>query len=136
SLEQATALYRGPLLESCAEHWVFPERQHREAAFLSALETLAAQALREGDPATAEGYLRRAVAADPLRETAQRALMQALAAGGNYAGAVLAYRELRLQLHRELNAEPDPETQALFVQIRTEAREKAHGRGQAAGAGS
>ena len=40
--------------------------------------------------------------------------MQALAAGGNYAAALLAYRELRLRLHRELNAEPDPETQALF----------------------
>src|SRR5947208_2593459 len=37
SLEQATALYRGPLLESCAELWAFPERQHREAAFLAAL---------------------------------------------------------------------------------------------------
>src|SRR5262249_41988109 len=43
----------------------------------------------------------------------------------NYAGAVEAYRELRLLLHRELNAEPDPETKALFAQIRTEARERA-----------
>jgi predicted ATPase/class 3 adenylate cyclase len=71
------------------------------------------------------GTERRAVAADPLRESAQRALMQALAAGGNDAAALLTYRELRVLLHRELNAEPDPETQALFQQIRAEAREKA-----------
>src|SRR5262249_36972552 len=30
--------------------------------------------------------------------------------------------ELRLRLHQELNAEPDPETQALFQQLRAEAR--------------
>ena len=39
-------------------------------------------------PAQAERYLRRAVAVDPLRESAQRRLMQALAAGGNYAAAI------------------------------------------------
>src|SRR5207247_9066722 len=53
---------------------------------------------------------------------AQRALMQALAAGGNYAAAILTYRELRLRLHREVNVEPDTETQALFEQLRAEAR--------------
>src|SRR2546426_1154014 len=81
-----------------------------------ALERLAAAAMARGDPGTAEGYLRRAVAVDPLQETAQRARMQALAAGGNYAAALLAYRELRLLLHRELNAEPDAATAALFQQ--------------------
>ena len=59
---------------------------------------------------------------DPLRESAQRALMQALAAGGSYAAALLVYRELRQRLHRELNAEPDAETQTLFQQLRREAR--------------
>jgi predicted ATPase/DNA-binding SARP family transcriptional activator len=128
SLEQAVALYQGPLLEGCAEEWVVQERQVREQAFLAALEHLAGQALQEGDWAAAERHLRRAVAVDPLRESAQRGLMHALAAGGNYAAALLAYRELRLRLHRELNAEPDPETKALFQQIRAEARGKAEGR--------
>src|SRR5262249_28616426 len=54
-----------------------------------------------------------------------RALMRALAAGGSSAAALLAYRELRLLLHREINAEPDPETRALFEQIRGEARTRA-----------
>jgi DNA-binding SARP family transcriptional activator len=118
SLEGAVALYRGPLLEGWSEEWVFPERQAREQAYLAALERLAAQALERGDAATGERYLRQAVATDPLRESAQRALMEALAGGGNDAAALLVYRELRLLLHRELNAAPDPETTALFQSLR------------------
>lgn len=122
SLEQAVSLYRGPLLEGCCEEWAFQERQAREQAYLAARERLAALALEEGETAKAERHLRLAVAVDPLHESTQRALMQVLAASGNYAAAVLAYRELRLLLHRELNVEPDPETQTLFQQLRREAR--------------
>jgi predicted ATPase/class 3 adenylate cyclase len=128
ALERAVALYRGPLLEGCAEEWAFQERQVREQGYLQALETLAAGAMTQGDPAAAAGYLQRATVVDPLRESAQRGLMRGLAAAGNYAAALLTYRELRLRLHRELNAEPDPETQALFEEIRAEARRRA-GRG-------
>jgi predicted ATPase/DNA-binding SARP family transcriptional activator len=118
SLQEAVSLYRGALLEGWAEEWTFREREQREQAYLRALESLAAEALGQGQPEAAEGYLRRAVAVEPLRESAQRGLMEALSAGGNYGAAVEVYRELRLLLHRELNAEPDPETQALFQQIR------------------
>jgi len=122
ALEHATTLYRGPLLRECPEAWVFEERVPREQSYLRALETLAEWALERGQPSAAEAYLRRAVAVDPLRESAQRALMQALAAAGGYAAALLSYRELRARLHRDLNAEPDPETTTLFEQIRTRAR--------------
>jgi predicted ATPase/DNA-binding SARP family transcriptional activator len=121
SLTQAVALYRGPLLEGCAEEWVLPERNAREQACLQALETLAAGALAAGDPSAAISHLRQAIALDPLRESAQRALMQALAASGSYAAAELVYRELRTLLHREINAAPDPETTALAEQLRTAA---------------
>src|SRR5262249_6094647 len=108
ALEEAVALYRGPLLEGCAEEWAFQERQAREQAYLAALETLAGRALQRGDLPTAERDLRRAAGVDPLRESAQRALMQTLAAGGNYTAAVQVYQELRRRLHQELNTEPDP----------------------------
>jgi predicted ATPase/DNA-binding SARP family transcriptional activator len=125
SLETAVALYRGPLLEACAEEWAFSERQAREQAYLRALETLAAQARAAGDPGGAERWLRQAVVVDPLRETAQRDLMRVLVAGGNYAAAAQVYRDLRLRLHREVNTAPDPETTALFQQLRAEARGQA-----------
>src|SRR5262249_41704811 len=48
-----------------------------------------------------------------------------LASGGNYAAALLVYRELRLLLHREMHAAPDAATTALFQQLRAEARSKA-----------
>jgi predicted ATPase/DNA-binding SARP family transcriptional activator len=125
SLAAAVALYRGPLLEGCAEEWAFQERQVREQAYLTALEALSAQAQSGCDPGVAEQLLRRVVAADPLRETAWRALMQVLATSGNYAAAAQVYRDLRLRLHREINAEPDPETTALFQGLRAVARGQA-----------
>src|SRR5262249_52312318 len=93
--------------------------------YLEALESLAAAARVGGDLRGAERHLRRAMAVDPLRESVQRALLEALAASGNYAAVIQSYRELRERLHRELNAEPDPETKALFQQLRSEARGKA-----------
>jgi DNA-binding SARP family transcriptional activator len=125
ALACAVSLYRGPFLEGCEEPWAFEARQVRQQAYLGAREALAAQALADGNPTAAEHHLRRAVAVDPLRESAHRALMQALAAGGNYAAALLAYRDLRLLLHRELNAEPDSTTTALFEQIRSAERRRA-----------
>jgi DNA-binding SARP family transcriptional activator len=124
SLERAVGLYRGPLLQGCVEEWAFQERQAREQAYSQALETLAEGVAAAGDLAAAERSLRRVIAVEPLRETAHRTLMRVLAAGGNYAAALLAYRELRQHLHREVNAEPDPETRALFQELRAEARHR------------
>jgi predicted ATPase len=121
SLQQAIALYRGPLLESCADEWVFPERLAREQSYLEALETLAGRALRADEPAVAERYLRRAIAVDPLREGAQRALMEALARSGSLAAALQLYEELHRHLRQQLHAEPDPATVALFERLRAEA---------------
>jgi predicted ATPase/DNA-binding SARP family transcriptional activator len=151
SLAEAVALYRGPLLEAWVEEWAFQERQAREQAYLAALEKLAAltlQCAEEGAEGAithivgtrgpdarpeAERWLRLAVAADPLRESAHRSLIQVLARGGRYAAALQAYQELRQHLERELNVEPDPETQALFQQIQAEALQRAQSHPPATG---
>jgi predicted ATPase/DNA-binding SARP family transcriptional activator len=125
SLHEAVSLYRGPLLEGWHEEWEFEERLRREQAYLNALETLVGHARAGGDRQEAAQYLRRIVVVEPLRESAHRLLMQLLAEGGNYAAALRTYRDLRLLLHRELNAAPDPETTALFQQIRAETRHRA-----------
>jgi class 3 adenylate cyclase/DNA-binding SARP family transcriptional activator len=129
SLAEAVALYQATLLEGCAEEWAFEERQRRELAYLAARERLAALALESGDAAAAEQHLRLAVAVDPLRESTQRALMQALVGGGNYNAAAQVYQELRRWMRQELNAEPDPETQAVFQQLRAEARHRSQDSG-------
>ena len=120
ALERAVALYRGPLLESCTEDWVFSERAAREEAYLLALERLAGHAIARGEPGEAVRYLRGVVATDPLRESAHRRLMEALAASGDYPAVTQVYRDLRLLLHREINGAPSPETSALFERIAAE----------------
>jgi predicted ATPase/DNA-binding SARP family transcriptional activator/tetratricopeptide (TPR) repeat protein len=124
SLEVAVSLYGGPLLEGCDEEWVILERQSREQAHLTALERLAESASARGDTPAAARRLRSVVALDPLRESAQRALMKALADSGDSAAAVQVYRDLRLYLRRELNAEVDPETTSLFHEIRDNVRRR------------
>jgi predicted ATPase/DNA-binding SARP family transcriptional activator/Tfp pilus assembly protein PilF len=114
SLEQAVALYRGTLLEDCTEEWALTARIEREQAHLAALETLAAHAVTIHQPTAAVRYLRLTIAADPLRETAYGALMQALAVCGDHAAVTQVYRDLRLLLHQELNIAPAAETEALY----------------------
>ena len=121
ALARCVELYRGPLLEGCAEEWILPERTTREQEFLRALERLAEHAGSAGDSLTAAGYLRRAVAVDPLHESAHRSLMRALASGGERAEAIQVYRDLRMHLLRELQIEPTEKTRALFEQIRADA---------------
>src|SRR5205823_536177 len=87
SLEQAVALHRGPLLQGCDEEWVLQAREAREHAYLAALYALAAAAMARNGHAEAVRYLRRLVLADPLRDSGQRAMMQALAASGDIAAA-------------------------------------------------
>lgn len=122
SLEEAVALYRGSLLEGCTEEWTASERVPREQRYLGALQTLAERAVSEDDPASAVRYLRLTVAANPLQEEYQRALMQALADCGDYAAVTHLYRDLRLLLHRDLNAAPAPQTQALYKRLMEQAK--------------
>src|SRR5262249_7371517 len=81
---------------------------------------------------TAIRRLRQATALDPLRESACRALMEALAADCNLGAATEVYRDLRLRLHRELNAQPDPETAAVYARIKQEAAGRRAGSGRLA----
>ncbi|MBX7133016.1 MAG: tetratricopeptide repeat protein [Fimbriimonadaceae bacterium] len=124
-LSRACSLYRGTLLEGCAEEWVLIDRQSREETFLTAAEKAARLALEAGQPKVAISLLKRAVAVDPFRESATRSLMQACAANGDQAAAVLAYRQLRERLLYELNSDPSAETNALLERIRKEARAQA-----------
>jgi predicted ATPase/DNA-binding SARP family transcriptional activator len=124
SLAQAVALYRGMLLEGCDQEWVMQERTVRAEGYLQALERLGEQARRRGEAAKARGYLRQVIEIDPFRERAQRGLMQALAESGDYAAAVQVYRALRLYLHREMKAEPDPQTTALFRRLQAQAKQQ------------
>ncbi|HLK60513.1 MAG TPA: AAA-like domain-containing protein [Chthonomonadaceae bacterium] len=123
-LRYAVELYRGPLLEDCTEEWAISERQARQGSYIAALEALAADAAAQGDFSTTARDYRQLIATDPLSESAYRGLMQALAANGEHAAAILVYRNLRLMLRGELNADPSPETQELLKRIRAESAQR------------
>ena len=118
--EKAVAVYAGPFLQECSEEWAFLERVRYEQAYLGALERLASEA-QEHHPALAVRNLRLLIASDPLREGAHAALMQALADCGDYSAVTQVYRDLRLLLHRELNAAPAAETEALYRRLKQQA---------------
>jgi predicted ATPase/DNA-binding SARP family transcriptional activator len=122
SLEEAVSLYGGPLLEGCPHDWALQAREARQQAYLNALERLAVRAASAGDPRAASGYLRQALAVEPLRESLHARLMEALAAAGDDAAVLQVYRDLRILLHREINSAPGPETTALFERLRGQAR--------------
>ena len=115
-LECAVALYRGPLLADCPDEWVIPERNAREQAYFGALERLAHRLAAQGEPAAARP-LRLLIGADPYRESAYCALMQALSQSGDRAALGQVYQSLRVLLRRDLNADPAPETQALYRRL-------------------
>src|SRR5262249_39100639 len=94
------------------------------------LETLAEAARGRGDHEAAARYLRRSLAVDPLRESGQRALMEALAAEGDVLAATLVFREYRLLLHRQLGSAPGSEICELVPQLRPRTRTQRAGSGR------
>ena len=66
-LRQAIELYRGPLLDGCAELWALPEREARWQDYLHTIEVSAAQAQADGAASEAVSLLRRGIQADPLQ---------------------------------------------------------------------
>jgi predicted ATPase/DNA-binding SARP family transcriptional activator len=125
SLLEAVDLYRGPLLVSCQEEWIVPEREVRRNAAIHALERLAALTRERDDIQSAVGHLCRAIELDPLRETSVRALMAALAAQGRHTAAAETFRRFRERLHRDVNANPDPETMRLHKHVLRDGRLRA-----------
>ena len=124
SLERAVTLYRGPFLENCLEEWALEARTARQQDYLNALQSLANEAVERGE-GEAVSLLRRLLVADPYRESAYRMLMECLAKESGFAAVTEVYRDLRLQLRRDLNADPDPETSVLYQKLRAEARQRA-----------
>ncbi len=129
ALQHAVALYRGPLLEGCAEEWVAQERDVREQACLRALESLADASLAAGDWKAAADHSWHAVSMDPWRDGARRSLMAALAGGGDINAALQVYREFVALLREDPRAVPDKQTTSLYRQLRSEARRLASGTG-------
>ena len=123
-LEQAIALYKGDLLdgfslrEEAFEEWLRAERERLRALVIGALEKLTAHYRETGEVARCAQAAARLLWLDPLREDAHRALMRAYAAQDRLSLALKQFEVCREALQRELGLQPEPETRALYDELR------------------
>jgi DNA-binding SARP family transcriptional activator len=108
-------LFGHDLLPDWSDHWLEPERESYRQVRLHALETMVqrlARAERFGEAVQA-GLL--AISAAPLRESAYKALIEALAAEGNRGEAISHYQLLSDLLNQELGVEPSFRLEDVFT---------------------
>jgi DNA-binding SARP family transcriptional activator len=99
--------------------WIEEQRRRLDEILVRSLELVgrACVAIGGGELDTAERAARSLIARAPYRESGHRLLMEALAARGNTAEALLVYDALRRHLREELGAAPSAETQALHRRL-------------------
>ncbi len=123
ALEEAVALYQGDLLEGLTlqeppfEEWLVAERLRLRELALEALARLLVQQRDAGALDEAVQTALRLVALDPLQEPVHRTLMRLYLQIGRRGAALRQYQLCVGALQRELHAEPDDETRALYQQI-------------------
>jgi DNA-binding SARP family transcriptional activator len=94
------------LLPGFYDDWALMERERVRQRILHALEALSEKLAAAGRFADAIEAAMLATSAEPLRESAQRALIKAHAAEGNMTEARRSYRAYHDLLHRELGVAP------------------------------
>lgn len=111
----AVAAYRGPFLDgfhvpglSVFSQWAESERDVVARQYAAALDALARRAHCDGRYDDAVEWRRRIAAGDPLDARAALALLQALAAAGDRAGALKQAAAHERLVREELETEPDP----------------------------
>jgi DNA-binding SARP family transcriptional activator len=106
----ASAALSWDVLPDWDDEWLVFDRERFRELRLHALERLCDQLTQWGDHAEAVECGLLAIEAEPLRESAHRALMRAHISEGNYAQATQHLRMLERQLWQELEVEPSQET--------------------------
>jgi DNA-binding SARP family transcriptional activator len=103
------------LLPDWTDDWVLLERERWRQVGLHMLESLCRQLVKERRYSAAIQAGLSAVSAEPLRESAQRTLIEAHLAEGNRCEAIRQYRHYEVELKRELDLSPGPELEALIL---------------------
>lgn len=98
------------------DDWALFEREHQRQLLLHALEALARHLSALGRYAEAVTVATTAVAAEPLRESAQLVLIETHLGEGNLCEARRTYQLYRDLARRELDVEPGPRLQAMVVE--------------------
>jgi DNA-binding SARP family transcriptional activator len=112
-----TALLAADLLPDWYDDWVIDERERLHQLRVHALEVLARRLAAGGDFGLAAEAGLAALQSNPLRESANRTLIEVFLAEGNPAEAVRHYRSYRTLLARELGLTPSEQIRALLPDL-------------------
>lgn len=116
--EHLDILSRAELLPGWYDDWVIFERECLRQLRLRALEHAAVVLARDARGGAALQLALEAVRADPLRETANAALIEVYLAAGNVGDAIQHYGSFRRRVRHELGLEPSPAIGALLPRNR------------------
>jgi DNA-binding SARP family transcriptional activator len=108
----------GELLRDWYDDWVLVEREHFRQLRLQALEQLAADFAARGQFGRAAEAALAAVATEPLRESAHRALISVHLAQGNLAEAIRQYEIYRRLMRDDLDLEPSQQMNELIGAVK------------------
>lgn len=111
------ALLADDLLPNWYDDWVLLERERFRQLRLHALEVLCERLTEAGRLAEALDAGLAAVAGEPLRESAQRALMRVHLAEGNAVEVLRQYGLFRRMLREQLGVEPSAQIQELVQPV-------------------
>jgi DNA-binding SARP family transcriptional activator len=104
------------LLLGWYDDWALIERERVRQRLLHALEAMSRQLVRLRRCPEAIDAAMTAVSAEPLRESAQRALIEAHLAEGNWVEGRKSFRAYQDALNRELGADADPDLEAMVAE--------------------
>jgi DNA-binding SARP family transcriptional activator len=113
------------LLPGWYDDWVLLERERIRQRMLHALEALSHQLVITERFAEAVEAAMVAVGTEPLRESAQRVLLEAHLAEGNWIEGLRGYESYRAMLWRELRAEPSARLLAILDRATARSRRAA-----------
>jgi DNA-binding SARP family transcriptional activator len=102
------------LLPGWYDDWVLIERERLRHRYLHGLEAMSGLLTNGGRCAEAVEAAMAVIAVDPLRESAQRLLVEAHLAEGNVGEALRCYQRYRALAQHELQVDPSPELTALL----------------------
>lgn len=126
ALREAAGLYgegfmRGFTLPNSPgfDEWQYFQAERLEAMQSAALQQLVRWSIDQQAYGLGIDYALRWLALDPLHEPACRQVMRLYARSGQISAALRQYQVLAGALKKELGIEPEPETQALYEEIRT-----------------
>lgn len=119
ALERALSLYRGDILPSCYEDWIFSERERLHQKCLAALERITLLLEGQRDYLAAIRSAQQLIQHDHLHENGYRLLMRLYALNDDRADALRTYQACAGVLKRELGVEPEQATRELYERLLT-----------------